>query len=377
MSIDRQESEGFEATSTTPTPDDLSNVDRGDDRPSLDRWSPIESRIGWPGRLFKRSLRRLMRFSLATQADFNERLIAKTDALALQLSVGDAENSQSIASLETRLRTRIEALERSFEETVEPRLDRLEERARLTDKDWREAASDLDNRLDSTLQRVEAIEHHSIAFQSDVTGDFRNVRVTATTQGRQIDDIAGQLLAHVHSLPELEARLRATLEAQPTPREVLSAEIASIHQLHADHIAICEETASTREQLTTAQNELNVLREGVDGLTKTQQRQAASEARLDEVTQDLGTRTNTIGSTLDEITAEIRTRAETFERTLGAVQKGGVERLEVLNIRLENIESAVAGAHERVATSQESEAAARGVIADALVSITSEARGRL
>ena len=279
----------------------------------LDRWAPVESRFGGPGRLVKKVLRRLFKGTFSAQADYNERMLERVET--------EQARMDAILSREEQLRARIESIERTILEQLEPGLHRVEERTRVTDKDWRQVSDGIDERLEDGIIRIEGIERHLVALQEDLASDFRDVRVTAATQGRQIDDVSGQLVAHVQSVPELEARIVAALDALPDPRALLQSDL---EQLHAGQSRLHDEQQSARQTL----------------LERAEALESALASAIEAMRAESGSAVATLGSRLDENGNEVAALRSQLEETGSDVG--------ALRARLDETGSTVEALHARL-----------------------------
>ena len=262
----------------------------------LDRWAPVDSRFGGPGRLVKRVLRRLFKGTFSAQADYNERMLERVEI--------EQARMDAILSREEHLRARIESIERTILEQLEPGLHRVEERTRVTDKNWREVSGGIDERLEDGIIRIEGIERHLVSLQEDLDSDFRDVRVTAATQGRQIDDVSGQLVAHVQSVPELEARIVAALDALPDPRALLQSDL---EQLHDGQSRLHDEQQRARQML----------------LERAEALEAALASAIETMREASGSAVANLGSRLEENGSEVaalRSRLEENGSEVGALR---------------------------------------------------------
>ncbi|GEM_PF-2454114 len=375
--------------------DDAETPDAGAVRSPLDRWAPIDSRLGWAGRTLKRALRRLYKGAFSTQAEHYDRLIARLGTIDERMDVSEAQ-----------MLSRVESIERTILEQLEPGLHRIEERARVTDKDWRESVDGIDERVESELIRIEAIERHQMAFQEDVSQDFRRIRVTAATQGRQIDDVAGQLVTFVQSVPELEARIRTVLDALPDPRAVLQPDLDALHAGQSELRDAQQRTLQAIDaERQTLEAALDRVREEAHSAIETLRHEsreatsALSDAQSDLTAAQVALRgdverARTSGSAMTDahaaladqietITAQQMAGAEQIE-TIAAQQVAGAERMESITAlqaagaeQIETITAHQVARSEQIETlaaQQHASAEQREALSERLASVSSEAR---
>ena len=293
----------------------------------LDRWIPTQSRLGWPGRFAKRLIRRSLRFAFGPQSEFNDRLVTKTSSLEGALQVETLERRDAILDLEGRMLARVEALETTLTQLAGDMSRELQTGLCSEEKIHQDIEEQIlrerESRLSEAgllLRRIEAIESHSIAFQSDVIRDFSEVRVTAATQGRHLDDVAGQLVALAHTVGQLEEEWRS----RPDLREALLAD------LEQRLLSVRSEIAQTAE----------VAHEDLLGLERRQ------HASLEETRKELGDlrddwleSTASIREALQTVRDSIRDEEETRERDLHAIETTWLERETDLRAETRRVQS--------------------------------------
>jgi O-antigen chain-terminating methyltransferase len=162
------------------------------------------SRLSWPGRFAKRAMRRLLRFVLSPQLDFDH-------AVGVCLEAAEHGLAAQGQQLEEQSR-RIDELE-----AVTPRLaaqgQQLEAQSRRIDElraaVERLAALSSENTdgLQSSSERIGGLEAFLPKLLQDIHTDFAEIRAVQASMGRQTDEVGGELVANTVDVKKLRKRL--------------------------------------------------------------------------------------------------------------------------------------------------------------------------
>jgi 2-polyprenyl-3-methyl-5-hydroxy-6-metoxy-1,4-benzoquinol methylase len=180
------------------------------------------SRMYWPGRFAKRMMRRLLRFVLSPQLDFDDAvrvgLHAAGDGLAAQRDQLQ-DQSRRLDELGAVVPAKADQLQdqsRRLDElgaVVPAQSQQLEEQSQRIDELGaaveRLAAVSSENTdgLQSSGERIGGLEVFLAELIQDINTDFTEIRAVEASMGRQIDEVGGELVANTIDVQKLRKRL--------------------------------------------------------------------------------------------------------------------------------------------------------------------------
>ena len=195
------------------------------------------SRFGWPGRVVKRLVRRLLRFQLSPQLSFNASALQAVKATERTLDVCAKQLSDVSVALNSQT-TRIEAIERHLSDSardLDKRIGTIEndairalaERLTAVESHLPTLTNDVGARIDTIendairplANRLDSIERHLPNLSRDLEADFASLRSALHAQGGQLDEVAGELVATSADIQGLGEEWADAKEEQGTVQE--------------------------------------------------------------------------------------------------------------------------------------------------------------
>jgi 2-polyprenyl-3-methyl-5-hydroxy-6-metoxy-1,4-benzoquinol methylase len=162
------------------------------------------SRLYWPGRFAKRAMRRLLRFVLTPQLDFDRSMLAGLDA------AGHGLTSQGQQLEEQRQRIdELGAVASGLAaqgQQIEEQNRRIDELGAAVEGLAAQSSENTDG-LRSSQERIGGVETFLPKLVQDIHTDFAEIRAVQASMGRQTDVVGGELVANTIDVKKFRKRL--------------------------------------------------------------------------------------------------------------------------------------------------------------------------